>query len=280
MQKTVHFFNNGGNYRVPVVVYKPSGFDPTQKYIVGVFLTGKGEWTDNPDNITAFERSTYHQGLLDCVDMLQVILVCPIFVPSANYTIEANGVIRQTWWPNYEGGYYMRDVFSWIYANLPVQGKLRLTGFSSGANGTLDSISDVLTANKIDRAAPVSGGRVSGDYSLVKTNNIPVWLFHGANDTDRDTATPASGAVQNEEMLSAITNGNPEVKLTLIPNTKHTDCPGKVYPTTEFRKWFFSLSTEEPEPEPTKKLLAKLYVSNLEVSVFDDKSTEVKEVII
>ena len=60
--------------------------------------------------------------------------------------------------------------------------------------------------------APVCGG---GDTTQVmKLKHIPVWCFHGAQD---DVVNPE----QSYRMVRALKKFNPDVKLTVYPDTKH-----------------------------------------------------------
>ena len=88
--------------------------------------------------------------------------------------------------------------------------RIYLTGLSMGGFGTWNIASKFPSV--FAAIAPVCGG---GDTTQVmKLKHIPVWCFHGAKD---DVVNPE----QSYRMVRALKKFNPDVKLTVYPDTKH-----------------------------------------------------------
>jgi len=66
--------------------------------------------------------------------------------------------------------------------------------------------------------------------------NLPVWVFHGANDM----TIPASISV---EMVDALKSCGANVRFTLYPGLGH-ECWNQTYSNPELYKWFLEQSRE------------------------------------
>lgn len=110
--------------------------------------------------------------------------------------------------------------------------RIYLTGISWGGSGTWATICaypDFFAA-----AAPVCG--MSKRKDARQLINLPVWVFHGANDM----TIPASISV---EMVDALKSCGANVRFTLYPGLGH-ECWNQTYSNPELYKWFLEQSRE------------------------------------
>jgi predicted peptidase len=105
--------------------------------------------------------------------------------------------------------------------------RIYLTGQSLGGRGTWDIISkrpDVFAA-----AVPLCG---DGNTSrIVAARNVPIWVFHGANDP----LVPVAGS---REMVAALQRAGSPVKYTEYPDVEHNVWT-RAYVDPELHEWLF-----------------------------------------
>lgn len=289
MKASIVKIKNGLGKIVPIVRYDQNIMDSTKKYPLVVFLHGRNEYSENENVINVHRDLTRqdnvnHAGILRNADERKDFLViAPQFIQAYNYEIR-NGIPTQNWQPDFSGGYYVDDCINWALANMPIDpNKIYVTGLSSGGSGTWDyALRADKFSKKIAAIVPVCGGYPSGDLNLIVNNKISVWGFHANNDDQ----TPVSGTINTiNELLKR--GMNPEKVKKTIYSTGGHGIWGTVYSTKDLYTWLMQQSKEstpnnpdpDPEPEPTKKVIAKLYINNLEIVVYDDKTAEVKEII-
>lgn len=95
--------------------------------------------------------------------------------------------------------------------NMPVDtNRIYITGLSMGGFGTYDAIERY--PNLFAAAVPVCGGGDTSKVSVIK--NIPIWIFHGAED-------PAVNPQLDVNMLVALTRAGAHPGFTQYPEVGH-----------------------------------------------------------
>jgi len=285
MTNKVYRFTNGLGASVPIVVYTPNNMDSSKKdYPVVIFLSGSGEFSDDP-NIVKVQNNSNHANLLKFGDLRGFIVVAPQFVPSQNYIIKDKFPV-QTWHPNFQDGFYMRDVINWVKSNLPINTKrIYLTGLSAGGNGTWDTIIkwEELT-NEIAAAVPLCAGYQDGDWTLPVKSKVPIWAFHGLKDVN----TSPNSTIQQVNKLNNELDINPKARITLYPTMDHYIW-STVYNTPELYDWMLSQTndgTTIPEEPPVKQVKDKLSSSvvlngirvDFTITTYSDGSSTVEKI--
>ena len=108
------------------------------------------------------------------------------------------------------------------------QHRIYITGLSMGGYGTWDLISRM--PDKFAAAVPICGG--GDENQAYKLVDMPIWVFHGANDT---TVPPE----RSRHMVNAIKEaGGTKVKYTEYPDVGHGSWK-PAYADPEFMKWMF-----------------------------------------
>lgn len=107
--------------------------------------------------------------------------------------------------------------------------RIYITGLSMGGYGTWDLISR--WPDKFAAAIPICGG---GDENQApKLVNMPIWVFHGADDTTVPTD-------RSRHMVQAIKDaGGTKIKYTEYPGVGHGSWK-PAYADPELMKWLFS----------------------------------------
>jgi predicted peptidase len=106
--------------------------------------------------------------------------------------------------------------------------RIYVTGLSMGGFGTWDLISRI--PERIAAAAPVCGG--GDETQAAKLVNIPIWVFHGADD-------PVVPTDRSRHMVQAIKDaGGTKIKYTEYPGVGHGSWK-PAYADPEFLKWMF-----------------------------------------
>jgi len=116
-----------------------------------------------------------------------------------------------------------------LQRDLPVDARrLYVTGLSMGGYGTWDLISRM--PDSFAAAVPVCGG--GDEKQAEKLRDIPVWVFHGADDT---TVPPE----RSRNMVQAIKNaGGTKIRYTEYPDVGHGSWK-PAYANPEFLRWMF-----------------------------------------
>ncbi len=118
-----------------------------------------------------------------------------------------------------------------LVKHLPIdKNRIYLTGFSMGGYGTFHLLAQ--EPKLFAAAVPVAGGGNPGTAGDFK--RVPVWIFHGAKDTDVDVT-------QSRKMAEALEDARGIVKYTEYPEDGH-GIIGKVYSDPELHEWLFAQS--------------------------------------
>lgn len=116
-----------------------------------------------------------------------------------------------------------------VAAEYPVnKRRIYVTGLSMGGYGTWDLISRC--PDKFAAAAPICGG--GDEQQASKLVNMPIWVFHGADDT---TVPPE----RSRNMVNAIKEaGGTKIKFTEYPGVGHGSWK-PAYADPELMAWMF-----------------------------------------
>lgn len=122
-----------------------------------------------------------------------------------------------------------------LQRDLPVDARrLYVTGLSMGGYGTWDLISRM--PDSFAAAVPVCGG--GDEKQAEKLRDIPVWVFHGADDT---TVPPE----RSRNMVNAIINaGGTKIRYTEYPGVGHGSWK-PAYADPELLRWMFRQKKKE-----------------------------------
>ena len=191
------------------VVKFPEGYTEGEKYPVIIFLHGAG--TRNPD-INALKRNVFF-GITDSMEKFPFVRVAPHCV---------NG----TWFdyiPTLKS--FAASIASEPWADSE---RIYLLGNSMGGYGTWQL---AMSAPELFAAiVPICGGGMS--WNAATLANVPVWAFHGENDT---TVYPA----ESERLVSRVIKYGGQARLTLYPDTGHNSWT-PTFKNPEVYEWLLS----------------------------------------
>ncbi|MDQ3621687.1 MAG: prolyl oligopeptidase family serine peptidase [Verrucomicrobiota bacterium] len=245
-----------GTDAIPYRLYRPEGSDtPGASVPLVLFLHGAGErGTNNTAQVTA-----HIQGLIDTTETgsFAGFLIAPQCPPGQD-------------WANFNSPTLstplrlVLDLVDQFIAENPVDAaRVYVTGLSMGGFGAFDALErrpDLFAA-----AAPLSSG---GNLSAVDIyKEIPIWAFHGANDT-----TVPPGASRNT-MLAIESQGGTKDRYTELAGQGHviwapiyngasfafdSDYSGRFAPdgSDDLYSWMFAQVNPIPEPATAGFLVA------------------------
>lgn len=236
--KAMKYSDENYNYDLPYRLYVPENYQEEEKYPLVVFLHGGGK--KGSDNVSQIENMA---GSLAFVKA-EVQQKYPSFVLAPQCPKNDN------WIGKSHSGSRMPESLEDIKpstVNLMVMDLLKniqdrygidstriyLTGQSMGGIGTW--YLSLMSPNKFAAIAPVCGVSLPSEVSLIA--DMPVWAFHGADDT----TIPPEGSRQ---MIDALRDaGNNNVKYTEYPNVGHESWY-KAYKEADLIDWMFSKERE------------------------------------
>lgn len=215
-------------------ILTPVNFNPRTKYPLVVFMHGSGERGDDNESqlvwggdlfIDSINRTKY--------PAIVVFPQCPKGEKWATYIHDKNkDSTKMIFYPDSPVTRSIRMVLNFIdtlVATGTVDNKrIYVGGLSMGGIGTFDILHrrpDLFAA-----AIPICGG---GDPDMVKQyrKNLPVWVFHGSNDT----SVPVSNS---RLMVNTIKKLNPNVKYTEYAGVGH-DSWKNAFAEKELLPWLF-----------------------------------------
>lgn len=228
--------------KIPVVIYKPIGFDASKKYPVVLFGHGKGEMGSGSEaDLTVKILNSTNQGnLVKRADQYQFIIVAPQLVQAYN-----------DWIPGWTDKYLM-PVYDYILTKLPTDlNHIKVTGLSLGG-GMSWIVATNSFAKYVSAVVPICGTPEyqNCDYSAIAKYNIALWAFHA-----KDDSTVNYAATVNQINSVKKYNPIPEPKMTLFDTGNHWIW-GRVYDDDSLYKWMFAQQNDivipvEPIPAPT-----------------------------
>lgn len=114
--------------------------------------------------------------------------------------------------------------------------RIYCTGLSMGGFGTWALAARI--PERLAAIAPICGG--GEPYWAGRCKNVPMWVFHGANDT----AVPLA---RSEQMVEAVKNAGGNARFTVYPDAGH-DSWTETYENPAFYEWLFA-QKRAPAPE-------------------------------
>lgn len=224
------------------LLYLPSTYvqDGTT-YPLILFLHGAGE---RGSNLTAV-KTHGPPKIVESATTMKTLFGGPDGFP---FIVASPQCPATEWWLNE----YLIEVLNEVRAKYAVdRRRIYVTGLSMGGFGSWSFASEY--PQQIAAIAPICGASNAGGWSGLKSYtkmvppaakmenlvSIPVWAFHGQNDS----VVPVKLDQKTVDQLLAL-GGN--VKFTTYPNTDH-DSWTKTYSNVELYQWF--LSNVKPEAE-------------------------------
>ncbi|MDR0447636.1 MAG: prolyl oligopeptidase family serine peptidase [Treponema sp.] len=212
----------GKSTAIPYRLYLPDSYgERGAKFPLLLFLNGLGErGTDNQIQIsvnTPFELLVLNEKISR---ELPCIIAAPQCPESPNYTWSHPAVMSD-----------LVALVDTLTKNLNVDlNRVYVTGLSMGGNGTFEILAQ--RPGLFAAGMPIGGGPDSGTQIAVKIKDIPIWVFHAANDR----AVPVQ---KSREIVKAIESLNGKfIKYTEFITGVHGIWFG-IYSDVEKLKWLF-----------------------------------------
>ncbi len=197
------------------LLYLPKGYDKNKDYPLVLFLHGAGERGDNKMDLLKFHGLP---KLIEAGKEFPFIVVSPQCKPDS-------------WWEAAE----LSDLLDHIESKYSVdKARVYVTGLSMGGYGTW-----ALATYEPERFAaivPVCGGGNALAARYRAPIEAAIWAFHG----DADTVVPLSNS---EDMIAALKDKNPNMKLTVYPGVGH-DSWTETYENEEVYTWLLKHKLE------------------------------------
>jgi predicted peptidase len=221
------------NYRI----HLPENMDAKKQYPLVLFFHGSGErGNDNKKQLIHGAKDILAYSKKSNTPAIIVAPQCPareqwVNTPwgklSHTMPVEPSNSMRLT-----------LELLNKSIKELPVdKTQIYVTGLSMGGYGTWDIIQrhpEIFAA-----AVSICGG---GDTALApKLTGIPIWAFHGDQDTTVKT-------VRSRDMIAAIEKAGGNPKYTEYEGVKHNSW-SQTYTNKDVLKWLFSQKKSEQEPD-------------------------------
>ena len=204
MRNAVYELNN-----MEYVVCYPDGFDRSKKYPVILCLHGAG--TRGTDISLVKNYSLLHEA--EKFDNFPFIIIAPQCSENTWFDL----------WPTLKS--LVKEIAALPYTD---ETRIYLAGNSMGGYGAWQlamSMPEYFAA-----IAPICGGGMY--WNAGRLVNVPVWAFHGAQDT---TVFPE----ESEKMVNAVNEAGGSAKLTIYPDAGHNAWT-PAYSDPELYSWFLS----------------------------------------
>ncbi len=227
-------FTAGDGHTLPYRLFKPSSYNPKQKYPLTIFLHGSGE--SGTDNLKPLRASSCIAAALSG-DVVQKSYPSFVVIPQCP---------RGAQWGNYRGDAWPAKAAMLLIRSLMAEfnvdkDRVYVTGLSLGGMGTWYLIEN--SPEFFAAAVPQSGG--GNPMNAPKLKKLPIWAFHG----DADTAVPLYGpifsgasVVGTGDMLKAVGTQGGRAKLTVYAKAGHNIwCEnGRAYQDPQLWPWLFA----------------------------------------
>jgi len=209
-----------GHVRVSYLLYAPAGYAPgTRHWPLIVFLHGSGERGTDP---TLLEAQPLPKTLVGTTRFPAVVFspqLPPSYVWWSDFIAPVDALVRRL-----EARYRIdpRRVY--------------LTGLSLGGFGTWWY--GLRHPRRFAALVPIAGGYIQGSSAvpndICRLRTMPIWVFHGANDT---IVYP----YQSEVLVRALRRcGSRVVRLTLYSGVDHFGTWPRAYGDPALWKWLFA----------------------------------------
>lgn len=158
-----YYFDKLTRIEMPYRLYVPKNYDESKSYQLIVFLHGAGE--SGNDNIS----HVLNNKLLETLVSDEYIEKHPCIVVAPQSVRGWNSDDRIT----------LMNILTDIGSKYNIDEKRQvLTGYSMGGTAVWKML--LLYPDYFDAAVTVAGGSISGDLESIK--DIPIWIFHAADD--------------------------------------------------------------------------------------------------
>lgn len=217
-----------GDYKLPYRLLKPKDYDANQKYPLVIFLHGAGERGDDNQKQLAHGMNDFASDeIMAKYPAFVLAPQCPEgevwgglsrlakvstppdqLTPALGATLQAAAALQQE--------FSIDDK------------RIYITGLSMGGYGTWNAL-----ANRTElfaAAAPICGGGETATAAKFKA--IPIWAFHGADDT----VVPAQ---RSREMIAALKAAGAAPKYSEYPGVAHNSW-AQTYSDPALYEWLFA----------------------------------------
>ncbi len=207
------------------VVFVPSGYTPSKKWPVLLYLHGAGERGTDGRLPLEVGPGPYIRAHADTFPFIVVFPQCE----------DRKGRILTAWSASSPDGRRAREILKEVEKNYSIDADKRvLTGWSMGGYGAWS----FAAAYPVDFSAvvPIAGG---GDAATAGTlKNVPVWAFHGALDR---VVLPE----ESRKMVEAVSAAGGTARYTEITGADH-DSWKYVYSSDELYQWMLDPQGFDP----------------------------------
>ncbi len=215
------------------LLYMPKDSSSNELFPLLLFLHGSGE---RGNDLNLLKRNGL-PSFLDNKTDFPFIVISPQCPDNRNWDVQN-----------------LLTLLDHVEATLPVdKNRIYVTGLSMGGFGTWKLAQ--AAPERFAAIAPICGG---GDIErLCIMRNMPVWAFHGLNDS----AVPYT---ESERLIQRLKEWGSDVKFTLYPDLGH-DSWTPAYQNQELYNWFLSKSKKKHPVNVDVKVL-KSYIGNYKYS--------------
>jgi predicted peptidase len=229
-----------GSLELPYRLLKPKDFDAKKTYPLVIFFHGAGERGTN--NVAQLLHGVKTFASDEYMTKYPCFVIAPQ-CPNNQQWVDTPWGLPEHTMPE-KPSKSMAAAFELLDAirtEFPIDPtRIYVTGISMGGFGTWDAMQrhpEIFAAG-----VPVCGG---GDKALApKIAKIPIWVFHGGNDTTVKTK-------RSQDMVAALKAAGGQPKYDEYPGVGH-GCWGQAYATKELYEWLFAQKRTEPAPAPKK----------------------------
>ena len=220
--------NDTLNYRI----LKPLNYDPNKQYPVHLVLHGAGErGHDNRAQLT-------HGGTLFLKKETRETYPSWVIFPQCSENDRWPSLLADRWDetfknnisnPNKSLGLVIRFMDQFIEKKQVDKQKIYVSGLSMGGMGTFELL--YRRPNMFAAATPICGNGIA-QLAKLYASKIPVWIFHGSDDS-------VVNPTHSLKMAKAIIEAGGSPKLTLYENVGHNSW-NNAFSETDFLKWIHS----------------------------------------
>jgi predicted peptidase len=218
-------------------ILKPNNYNPNKQYPVHLFLHGSGERGN--DN---FSQLTHGAKLFLKKENREKYNSWVIF-PQCSENDRWPSLISDLWnktfnqnitKPNKSLGLVIKLMDSFVEKKHVNKQKIYVSGLSMGGMGTFEIL--FRRPNMFAAATPICG---NGSPQLAKlfADKVPIWIFHGSDDT---VVSPKHSL----KMAKAIIEAGGSPKITFYENVGH-DSWNNAFAEKDFLKWIHSKSKKQ-----------------------------------
>lgn len=227
-QFEAHKYSDADGNQLSYRMLKPKHYDPAKKYPLVVFWHGAGErGDDNQRQLVHGMADFASDDVMENYPAFVVAPQCPTGKQWANTNWSADQHTMSE-----EPSVPMRlslELIDSLQKEFSIDAdRIYLTGLSMGGFGTWDALQR--RPKQFAAAIPICGG---GDTALAeKIASVPVWVFHGGNDTVVKTS-------RSRDMVKALEEAGGKPKYTEYPGVGHNSWSA-TYANRDVYKWLFN----------------------------------------